>query len=87
MRFGSSRRTTNGCVRTPEDRQTILQRQKVHEWIDASYRDEGFDPEQAEAASDALIERLETTTDQSARSAWERLVDLFAAGGDAADGD
>ena len=64
-----------------------LQRQKFHEWIDTSYRDEGFDPEQAEAASDALIERLESTADRSARAAWERLVDLFAAGGDAADGD
>jgi hypothetical protein len=69
------------------NRYSELQRQKVHEWIDTSYRDEGFDPEQAEAASDALIERLETTTDDSARSAWERLADLFAAGDDAADGD
>jgi hypothetical protein len=63
-------------------RYSELQRQKVHEWIDARYRDEGFDPEQAEAASDALIERLESTTDQSARTAWERLADLFAAADD-----
>ncbi len=58
-------------------RYSELQRQKVHEWIDEKYRDEGFDPQQAEAASDALIERLELTTDRSARTAWERLVGLF----------
>lgn len=69
------------------NRYSELQRQKLHEWIDTSYRDEGFDPEQAEAASDALIEHLEATTDQSARAAWERLAELFPAGDDAADGD
>jgi len=68
-------------------RYSELQRRKVHEWIDARYRDEGFDPEQAEAASDALIERLESTTDRSARSAWERLAGLFAEADDVADGD
>lgn len=65
-------------------RYSELARQRVHEWIDAKYREEGFDPEQAEAASDALIERLESTTDQSARTAWERLVALFQAGKKAA---
>ncbi|MCA9214593.1 MAG: hypothetical protein KDB27_16085 [Planctomycetales bacterium] len=68
-------------------RYSELQRQKVHEWINARYRYEGFDPEQAEAASDALLERLESTTDQSARTTWERLADLFAKSEDAADGD
>ena len=63
-------------------RYSELARRRVHEWIDAKYRDEGFDPEQAEAASDALIEQLESTTDQSARSAWQRLAELFAAAGD-----
>ncbi len=60
-------------------RYSELQRRRVHEWIDSKYRDEGFDPEEAESASDALIERLEATTDTSARSAWERLVQLFTA--------
>ena len=60
-------------------RYSELQRQRVHEWIDESHRDEGFDPEHAEAASDALIERLESTTDRSARFSWERLAGLLAA--------
>lgn len=60
-------------------RYSELQRQRVHQWIDDKHRDEGLDPEQAEAASDALIERLESTTDRSARSTWERLAGLLAA--------
>jgi hypothetical protein len=67
-------------------RYSELARRRVHEWIDERYRDEGFDPEAAEAASDALIERLEATTDHAARSAWERLVDLLRAGQDAEEG-
>lgn len=58
-------------------RYSELQRQRVHDWIDTRYRDEGFDPEQAEAVSDKLIEQLESTTDLGARAAWERLVQRF----------
>ncbi|MEO8497611.1 MAG: hypothetical protein ABI614_21295 [Planctomycetota bacterium] len=61
-------------------RYSELQRQRVHEGIDDKYREEGFDPEQAEAASDALIEHLESTTDRDARSAWERLAALLPSG-------
>ena len=60
-------------------RYSELQRRRLHQWIDDRYRDEGFDPEQAEAVSDALIERLEATTDRSARDAWQALADQFAA--------
>ncbi len=60
-------------------RYSELQRRRVHQWIDDRYRDEGFDPEQAEAASDALIERLEATTDRSARNAWQGLADQLEA--------
>lgn len=63
-------------------RYSELQRQRVHDWIDTRYRDEGFDPEQAEAVSDRLIEQLESTTDLGARDAWERLVELIPAEGD-----
>ena len=68
-------------------RYSELQRGRVHEWIDAKYREEAFDPQQAEAASDALIEQLESTTDRSARSAWERLVHLFGSAEDAEEGE
>jgi hypothetical protein len=60
-------------------RYSELQRRRVHEWIDDKHRDEGVNPEQAEAASDALIERLESTADRSARSDWERLAGLLSA--------
>lgn len=55
-------------------RYSELHRRKVHAWIDAKYREEGFDPDAAEAASTALIDRLEETTDLGARAAWERLA-------------
>ena len=61
----------------------MRQTRKLNGPLHNKYRDEGFDPEQAEAASDALIERLEATTDTAARSAWERLGGLFAAANDA----
>ncbi|MEZ6111076.1 MAG: hypothetical protein R3C99_08680 [Pirellulaceae bacterium] len=60
-----------------------LQRTRVHRWIDEAYRDEGFDPDQAEAASDRLIAELESTTNGQARESWERLLALLKAGGDA----
>ena len=40
-----------------------------------------------EAASDSLVEQLESTIDRSARSAWERLVHLFGSAEDAEEGD
>ncbi|MDA1052865.1 MAG: hypothetical protein O3C40_20625, partial [Planctomycetota bacterium] len=58
-------------------RYSELQRQRLHEWIDDKYREEDLDPEQAEAASDALIAHLGSTTDRTARSAWERLAALL----------
>ncbi len=60
-------------------RYSELQRKKVHNWIDERYREEGFDPDAAEAASDALCEHLEQTTDAGARAAWERLAGLMKA--------
>lgn len=58
-------------------RYSELQRQKLHAWIDEKYREEGFDPDAAEAASDTLLAELEQTTDTAARSAWERLTGLI----------
>jgi len=58
-------------------RYSELQRRRVHQWIDDCYRSEGFDPEQAEAVSDALMEHLESTTDESARNAWQGLAHRF----------
>ena len=58
-------------------RYSEVQRQKVHKWIDEKYREQGFDPDAAEAASDALCEQLEQTTKAEARSAWERLAVLM----------
>lgn len=54
-----------------------LKRQKLHRWIDERYRQEGFDPEAAEAAGDALCDELQSTTDAEARSAWQRLLELI----------
>jgi hypothetical protein len=58
-------------------RYSELQRSRVHQWIDERHRDEGFDPDAAEAASDALLEKLESTTNQTARAAWQRLAELL----------
>jgi hypothetical protein len=54
-----------------------LHRQRFGQWIDETYRQYGFDPDEAESAGNALCEELEQTTDQSARAAWERLTDLL----------
>jgi hypothetical protein len=63
-------------------RYSELQRQKVHQWIDERSRAEGLDPDDAEAASDALCRELEQTTSASARQSWERLAELLKAGKD-----
>lgn len=55
-------------------RYSELFRQRVHRWIDSQYREHGFDPDQAEAASDALCKELEQATAAPARTAWERML-------------
>ena len=54
-----------------------LQLAKVHRWIDERYREEGLDPDAAEAAADALCEELQSITDAEARGAWERLAEAM----------
>ncbi len=54
-----------------------LQRQRFGQWIGETYRQYGFDPDEAKAAGNALCAELEQTTDQSARAAWEHLADLL----------
>lgn len=61
-------------------RYTELWRQKFHLWIDEQYRREGFDPDDAEAASEVLREELERITDTSARASWEHLAELMKEG-------
>ena len=51
-----------------------LWRLKFHKWVDEQYRHHGLDPDQAEAAGDALRQELEQTTDATARAAWEQLA-------------
>ena len=63
-------------------RYSELQQQKFHAWIDDKYREEGFDPDAAEAAGDALLEELEQTTDTAARDAWERFTELIGTASD-----
>ena len=58
-------------------RYSELWRLKFHRWIDEQHRKAGFDPDQAEAVGQALRRELETTTDQAARAAWQRLADLL----------
>ena len=66
-------------------RYSELQRQKLHQWIDKKYREEGFDPDAAEAAGDKLLDELEQTTDAAARDAWQRLTQLTGDGSNSAD--
>jgi hypothetical protein len=63
-------------------RYSELQRQKLHAWIDAQYREQGFDPDKAEAAGDALMQELEQTTAAAAQGSWERLKESLAEGSD-----
>jgi len=58
-----------------------LWRQRFHRWLDDEYRAAGFDPEQAEAAGEALVRELERTTDTGTRQSWERLRGLLLPGG------
>ena len=67
-------------------RYSELQRQRVHRWIDEEYEDYGFDPDEAEAASDALLDQLEQTTDAGARESWQQLATLIESDGGQSDG-
>ena len=58
-------------------RYSELQRRRVHDWIDTQYQQYGFDPDQAEAAGDALLDQLEQTTDQRDRASWQQLAALI----------
>ena len=57
-------------------RYSELWRQKFHNWIDTKYQEHGFDPDEAEAAGEALRSELEQITDASVQKAWERLAQL-----------
>ena len=52
---------------------------KVHGWIDERYREEGLDPDAAEAAADALCDELQSITEAEAQAAWERLAEMIRA--------
>jgi len=67
------------------NRYAELWRMKFHRWIDEQYQKHGFDPDQAEAAGDALREELEKTTGANAQANWERFSKLM--GGSAEDAD
>ena len=62
-------------------RYSELQRQKLHRWIDEKHREQGFDPDAAEAAGDALCDELEKITEETSRAAWERLAALMGGEG------
>ena len=61
-------------------RYSELQRLGIHDWIDEHYREHGYDPDAAEASSDALVDELEATTDAQSRQSWEKLAGLLKAG-------
>ncbi len=54
-----------------------IYRQKFHRWIDEQYTNNNLDPETAEAAGDALVKKLEATTESGVRAAWERFAGLL----------
>ena len=58
-------------------RYSELWRLRFHDWIDGEYRSAGLDPDQAEAAGEALRVALEETTESGARKSWERLAALL----------
>ena len=58
-------------------RYSELWRQKFHSWIDSQYQKHGFDPDDAEAAGEALRRELEAITDTGAQKAWERFLQLL----------
>lgn len=58
-------------------RYSELWRQKFHRWIDTQYQKHDFDPDEAEAAGEALRRELEAITDAGAQKAWERFAGLL----------
>ncbi|MDP2898780.1 MAG: hypothetical protein Q8Q12_19760 [bacterium] len=60
------------------ERYSELWRMEFDWWVDKRYKKRGFDPVAAKAASEALAEELQKTTDAQARTAWERLVALLS---------
>ncbi|MCP4701850.1 MAG: hypothetical protein GY862_34065 [Gammaproteobacteria bacterium] len=60
-------------------RYSELWRQRMHQWIDAEYEKQGFDPDRAEKAAEKLREKLESTTDTGTRALWEKLAKLLTA--------
>ena len=59
------------------ERYAELWRRQFEQWIDEQYKQRGFDPQKARAASEALLKDLQETTDSETRSAWQRLLDVF----------
>ena len=60
------------------ERYSELWRMEFDWWVDKQYKKRGFDPVAAKAASEALAEELQNTTDAEARRAWERLAALLS---------
>jgi len=58
-------------------RYSELWRQKFDRWIDTQYQKHGFEPDDAEAAGEALRRELEAITDTGAQKAWERFAELL----------
>ena len=58
-------------------RYTEIWRLKFHDWIDGKYGEHGLDPDQAEAAGEALRKQLEEITGADDKASWERFLDLL----------
>ncbi len=60
------------------ERYSELWRMEFDRWVGKQYKKRGFDPVAARAASEALAEELQKTTDAEARGSWERLVAVLS---------
>jgi hypothetical protein len=58
-------------------RYSELHRQRAHEWISENYRRYGLDPDGADAATNALMDELQRTSDSQTRGSWEKLLALM----------
>ena len=54
-----------------------LWRKQVEKWIDEQYEQRGFDPGLARASSESVLKELQETTDDEAKKAWQRLLDVM----------
>ncbi len=54
-----------------------LWRGEVERWLDEEYVKRGLDPAVCKAASEGLLDELESTTEAESRGAWERLVGMM----------